>query len=730
MVQKEPKSNLDRLNPPQREAVTQTEGPLLVLAGAGSGKTRVLTHRIAYLIGEKEVKPWNILAVTFTNKAAGEMRERVAKLVGFGSREIWLGTFHSMCARILRREAERVGYGTNFAIYDPEDQLKVITEVMRGLNIGERETPAKAVRAHIDGAKNEVIGPDEYGSYAGGYFEEKVNKIYEGYQRRLRENNAFDFGDLIMQTVKLFEMNPEVLDRYQKQFRYILVDEYQDTNHAQYVLINRFASSHRNLCVVGDDDQSIYGWRGADITNILDFEKDYPEAKIIRLEQNYRSTKTILAAAGAVIAHNRGRKGKELWTENTLGEKIVLLEGYDEREEAQRVVDSIQEELVSEGRNLRDFVVLYRTNAQSRALEDRLRGSGVPYTIIGGLKFYERREVKDVLAYLRILVNPRDSVSLKRIINVPKRGIGEATVTKLEAFAAERGVTLYEIFNRLDEIESISPRLKRVLYDFWQLLLKHDRRKVQEPADVVAKDLIEEAGYVEMLDAEGTLDSENRAENVRELLYAISEYIARTQDASLESFLAEVSLVTDIDQWDDRSEAVTLMTLHCAKGLEFPVVFITGLEDGLFPLARVFDNPHELEEERRLFYVGMTRAKERLYMSLACRRHRYSESLGSLRSRFLEEVPLEFFEESSAESIGDILHTSDEFLAADSSLNFRDEMYAVPSLEVGQWVIHPSFGRGRILDKDGRGENLKVTILFDHNVRKKIMVKYANLQLS
>ncbi|UCE18011.1 MAG: UvrD-helicase domain-containing protein [Gemmatimonadota bacterium] len=724
------KSILDRLNPAQGEAVRQTEGPLLVLAGAGSGKTRVLTHRIAFLIGERGIKPWNILAVTFTNKAAGEMRERVEKLVGFGSREIWLGTFHSVCARILRREAERVGYGTNFAIYDPEDQLKVIAEVMKELNIGERETPAKAVRAHIDGAKNEVIGPDEYGSYAGGYFEEKTSKIYGEYQRRLRENNAFDFGDLIMQTAVLFKKDPEVLGRYQKQFRYILVDEYQDTNHAQYVLINQLASSHRNLCVVGDDDQSIYGWRGADIKNILDFEKDYPEAKIVRLDQNYRSTKTILAAAGAVIAHNRGRKGKELWTENTLGQKIVLMEGYDEREEAQHVADRIQEELVANGRSLKDFVVLYRTNAQSRALEDRLRGSGIPYTIVGGLKFYERKEVKDVLAYLKVLVNPRDTVSLKRIINVPKRGIGEVTVTKLEAFAAEREVILYEVFERLEEIEGISPRLKDMLGSFWQLMKKYRTRKEQESAETVARELIEASGYLEMLAAEGTIDSENRAENVRELLYAISEYMARTQQATLESFLAEVSLVTDIDQWDDRTEVVTLMTLHCAKGLEFPVVFITGLEDGLFPLARVFDNPHELEEERRLFYVGMTRAKEKLYLSLACRRHRYSESLGSLRSRFLEEVPLDFFEESSAEGIEDILYTPEEYHSSNSPSGFQDELSSFPHLEVGQWVIHPSFGRGRILDKDGRGENLKVTILFDHDVRKKIMVKYANLQLS
>ena len=723
-------SILERLNPAQQETVTQTEGPILVLAGAGSGKTRVLTHRIAHLIGGKGIRPWNILAVTFTNKAAGEMRERVYKLVGSGSKEIWLGTFHSMCARILRRESGRIGYGPNFAIYDPEDQLSVITKVMKEFNIAERETPPKVVRAHIDGAKNEVISPEKYYKFAGGFFEEKVAKIYEAYQRRLRENNAFDFGDLIMQTVVLFETHPDVLTRYQKQFRHILVDEYQDTNHAQYVLVNQLASSHRNLCVVGDDDQSIYGWRGADITNILDFEKDYPEAKIIRLEQNYRSTKTILAAAGAVIANNRDRKGKELWTENNLGDKIVLMEGYDEREEADLVVERIRDELVSNERSLKDFVVLYRTNVQSRALEDRLRSSGIPYTIVGGFKFYERREVKDVLAYLKVLVNPRDSVSLKRIINVPKRGIGEATVMKLESFAAERGVVLYEIFDRLNEIEDVYPRIKKILQDFWQLMEKYIKKKDQEPPDVLAHNLLEEAGYLEMLDKEGTIDAEDRAENVRELLYAISEYITRAQDTTLESFLAEVSLVTDIDQWDDREEAVTLMTLHCAKGLEFPVVFITGLEEGLFPISRAFDQPHELEEERRLFYVGMTRAKEKLYTSLACRRHRYSENLGSIRSRFLEEIPPEFFEDSPSDGIEDILYAPGEDHNSEGTFGVEDRPYTIPVLEVGQWVIHPRFGRGRIVDRNGRGENLKVTVLFDHNVKKKIMVKYANFQIA
>ncbi|MFQ6091591.1 MAG: ATP-dependent helicase [bacterium] len=728
MVQTQAKSILDDLNPPQREAVEQIEGPLLVLAGAGSGKTRVLIHRIAYLIGEKGVRPWNILAVTFTNKAAGEMRERVNRLVGFGSRELWLGTFHSMCARILRREAKQLGYGSNFAIYDPEDQLSVITKVMKDLEITERQTPPKVVRARIDGAKNELIGSDEYVHYASGHFEEKVTTIYREYQRRLRENNAFDFGDLIMQTVGLFEAHPDVLARYQKQFGYILVDEFQDTNHAQYVLVNRLASTHRNLCAVGDDDQSIYGWRGADITNILHFEKDYPEAKIIRLEQNYRSTKTILAAAGSVIAYNRSRKGKELWTKNALGDRIVLMEGRNEQEEAQLVVDRIKDELLSNGRNLKEFVILYRTNVQSRALEDQLRGSGIPYTIVGGLKFYERREVKDVLAYLKVLINPRDSLSLKRIINVPRRGIGQTTVAKLEEFAAERGLALYQSFEHLAEIEGISPRTKEALQEFWQLVKRYSLRREQEPADLLAQGLIEETGYLEALQAEGTIDSENRAENVRELFSAISDYICRAQEATLESFLAEVSLVTEIDEWDERAQAVTLMTLHCAKGLEFPVVFITGLEEGLFPLARAIDQPHELEEERRLFYVGLTRAKEKLYISLACRRRRYSGDLGTVRSRFLEEIAQEFFERSPSEGIGDILYPPQEGLEPDSSFSVEESAGPIPAFEVGQWVVHPSFGRGRILDKDGRGANLKVTVLFDRNVKKKIMVKYAKLE--
>jgi DNA helicase-2/ATP-dependent DNA helicase PcrA len=722
-------SILKNLNPAQLEAVRQTEGPLLVLAGAGSGKTRVLTHRIAYLMKERNVRPWNIFAVTFTNKAAGEMRERVSKLVGHGFRELWLGTFHSMCARILRREAERLGYGTNFTIYDPEDQLSVIARVMKELGIGERETPPKMVRARIDGAKNEVVGPDEYDSYTASHYEAKVAHIYHSYQTYLKEHNAFDFGDLIMQSVRLFQTDAQVLSRYQNHFQYVMVDEYQDTNHAQYVLVNQLSSTHRNLCVVGDDDQSIYGWRGADISNILDFEKDYPETTIIRLEQNYRSTKTILAAAGAVIACNRGRKGKELWTENELGDRILLLEGYDERDEARLIVDRIQDEIVSKARSLKDVAVLYRTNVQSRVLEDRLRSSGIPYTIVGGLKFYERKEVKDILAYLKVLVNPRDAVSLKRILNVPRRGVGAITLNKLEAYAGENGLVLGEALERLDEIEGLSPGTRRTLGEFWEIMKKHAEMSRQEPADTLAKSLVEEVGYMEMLEAEGTIESENRAENVKELLYAVSEYTSRSQDPTLAAYLADVALITDIDQWDDRADAVTLMTLHCAKGLEFPVVFITGLEEGLFPLSRSIDQPDEMEEERRLFYVGVTRTKEKLYMSLAGHRRRYSETLGSLPSRFLEEIPNELFEQPSRDEVGDILYSPNESYFTDSSFEDENQAYTVPTLEVGQWVIHPSFGRGQIVSKRGRGENLKLTILFEHSIRKNIVVKYAKLSV-
>lgn len=635
---------LDNLNPIQQEAVKQTDGPLLILAGAGSGKTRVLTYRIAYLIGVLGVPPWNILAVTFTNKAAAEMRERVYQLVGKAAQQVWLGTFHSTGVRILRREAERLGLDRNFTIYDSDDQLSLIKKVMRELDTSERQFPPKVIQARIDGAKNELLSPTVYAQLATEFFDERVALIYARYQKELQESNGLDFGDLIMKPVELFQLYPDVLKRYQDRFRYILVDEYQDTNHAQYMFVNLLAAQHRNLCVVGDDDQSIYMWRGADLNNILDFEKDYPEARVIRLEQNYRSTQTILSAANAVVQNNLGRKGKTLWTKNPPGEKLSLREALDDRDEALWVVDRIREELRHNHCGLGNFVVLYRTNAQSRVLEDGLRQAGIPYVIVGGVRFYERKEVKDILAYLKLVVNPRDSVSLKRIINMPSRGIGEATIRKLEKLAAEEGISLFEALGHHDKVLNISTPTRGEIDRFWKMIAKYTSLKGIWPADRLARELVTETGYISQLQAEGTVDAENRIENVRELLVAVEHFVERSEDPSLEAFLEEVSLLSDIDQWEHRADAVTLMTVHCAKGLEFPVVFITGLEEGLFPLSRAYENPAELEEERRLFYVAMTRAKEKVYLSLAHHRRRYENFFGRPRSRFLDEIPGEFLE--------------------------------------------------------------------------------------
>lgn len=701
----------------QQEAAKQIDGPLLILAGAGSGKTRVLTYRIAYLIGEVGIPAWNILAVTFTNKAAAEMRERVHKLVGQGSREIWLGTFHSMGARILRRETERLGYDRNFTIYDPEDQLSLIKKVMKRLDISERQFSPKAVRTRIDAAKNRLIAPEEYAHLAEDIFEEKVAAIYTQYQRQLREDNGFDFGDLIMKPVELFRSYPAILDRYQNRFRYVLVDEYQDTNHTQYVLINLLAANHRNLCVVGDDDQSIYGWRGADIGNILDFETDYPETKVIRLEQSYRLTQTILSAANAAVENNLSRKGKRLWTKNPKGDKILLMEAFDEVDEALWVVDKVREEIGYNHRKFGDFVVLYRTNAQSRAIEDRLRWAGIPYVIVGGIRFYERKEVKDILAYLKLLANSKDSVSLRRIINIPRRGIGETTLRKLEGLAAEKGITLFQALERQEEVGDISAATRGELVSFCQLMNKYISLKGSLPADQLARELVAETGYLLELRAEGTLEAENRAENVRELLAAIEQFVKRSDEKSLEAFLEEVSLITDIDRWDHRADAVSLMTLHCAKGLEFPVVFITGLEEGLFPLSRAYESSAELEEERRLFYVGMTRAREKLYLSMALQRHRYSNCFRRSRSRFLDEIPEELLE---VESI--------TVFSEDAPFYGKDGEDA-SKLDVGQWVEHPSFGKGQILQRIGFGDDLRVVVLFENNVKKKLMAKYADLRV-
>jgi DNA helicase-2/ATP-dependent DNA helicase PcrA len=718
---------LQDLNPAQQEAVTYESGPLLVLAGAGSGKTRVLTYRIAYLIGVKGVKPWNVLAVTFTNKAAGEMKERVGKLLGRTGTEVWVSTFHSWCARVLRREADALGYTRNFSIYDDGDQKSVIKRCMEELNIPTKNLSPDAAGNRISAAKDKLIGWEDFSKQTQDFFEENVARIYRLYQARLREANALDFDDLIMKTVELFQNQPHVLKSYQDRFQYILVDEYQDTNHAQYVLVNQVASGSRNLCVVGDEDQSIYGWRGADINNILDFEKDFPDAKVIKLEQNYRSTQVILDAAGAVVKNNFQRKGKTLYTHIPGGEKVGLMILENEYHEADAVVGGIRHLIRGDDYSLSDFVILYRTNAQSRVLEQRLRDSGIPYVIVGGLRFYERKEVKDILAYLRILVNPRDNLSLKRIINVAGRGIGAKTIAKIESFSSGQSLSLLEALRQIDRVEAVPIRLRKTIAELVNMLDGFAALKEQLPIDRLTETVAEKSGYLDELRRQKTIEAENRMENVSELVNATAEFAERVEHPSLEAFLEEVSLITDIDTWDSSRDAVTLMTLHAVKGLEFRVVFITGLEEGLFPLSRCLEDPDELEEERRLFYVGMTRARERLFLSYAYRRKRFAD-MTNLKSRFVDEIPQDLLivEDHVHQMAGDL---SDMDMDRTETFFPDGESDYESLLRPGTRVLHPHWGEGQILHREGSGEDLKLIVSFRGGFRKKLLAKYANLEI-
>ncbi|MFQ5707272.1 MAG: ATP-dependent helicase [bacterium] len=721
---------LGSLNESQKQAVLCSEGPVLVLAGAGSGKTRVLTHRIAYLIGHLKVKPWNILAMTFTNKAAGEMKERLLKLTRGQGQESWIGTFHSVCARILRVEAEKLGFGRNFLIFDREDQLRFLKSVMYDLNISSKQYAPEAVRARIGGAKNVFMSADEFARSAQNPFDEVVARVYDRYQTQMRENNSMDFDDLLVNPLHLFREFPAVLNNYQNRFKYILVDEYQDTNRTQYLLLHLLASKHRNLCVVGDDDQSIYRWRGADIRNILDFEHDYPECKVFCLDQNYRSTKHILQAAHSVVQNNAQRRAKKLWTDKGLGEKVVLLEVGNGFVEAKVVAEFVQEELSKHGRNFSDFAVLYRTNVQSRLVEDALRTAGIPYVIVGGIRFYERKEIKDVLAYLRLICNPKDSISCKRIINVPLRGIGEGSVTKLEDFARQQGIAFFEATARVEEVPTIAARIRSQIASFHDLIEKYASLKNEFSPGELARGLVDEIGILKSLKEIGTEESYARMENVRELLSAIDNYSRGKQNNALVEFLEEVALITDIDTWDDKSNAVTLMTLHSAKGLEFPVVFITGLEEGLFPLSRTFADDAELEEERRLFYVGCTRAKEKLYLSWASRRSRFGESRYCTPSRFLDEIEEDIIErkivkKSFQQGYREAAYATEVQAAPD----YEDYSQEVPRLAVGSQIRHPKFGHGCVVAMQGRGENLKLTVKFETAGTKRLVAKYANLEI-
>lgn len=742
------------LNPRQLEAVTHTEGPLLILAGAGSGKTRVITYRIAYLIREKGVRPGNIMAVTFTNKAAAEMRERVTKLLGGLSGSLWVSTFHSACVRILRKDIDRLGYSKDFVIYDSADSKALIKSIIKQMDINEQMYNPAAITGRISSLKNALISPEAYAAEAQTFgMEAKTAQVYTRYQETLKRNNAVDFDDLMMLTVRLFRKEEDILSRYQEQVRYLMVDEYQDTNHAQYSLVRLLAGERRNICVVGDDDQSIYRFRGADIRNILDFEKDYPDVKEIKLEQNYRSTKLILKAAGAVVDKNLGRKKKTLWTENIAGEKIVYYRAESEEDEAHYACRAVLAMTQKGERKLGDVAFLYRTNAQSRVLEEALGRTGLPYRVVGGLRFYDRKEVKDILAYLKLIANPDDGVSLKRIINTPPRGIGETTVGKIDEYSQSSRTPLYQAAKEMIARNLLPSGTLKKIAGFISTIdpIIALARSPEASATEIIKQVFDASGYGMALQQEGTDEAGARLENIRELLSAAEDYEDETEDKSLSGFLDKVALVADVDSLTDEGGAITLMTLHSVKGLEFPVVFISGMEEGIFPHSRALTSDVELEEERRLCYVGITRARERLYLTNAKRRRLYGAEQWNAPSRFLYDIPDEVLDTVPARNSFDHAgSTAPRFashdLFEDDSASARDtrrqNVFANPAkpspsnagssafpvaFPVGASVLHPKWGAGKVKGIDGAGEMAKVTVYFVGIGEKVLVQKYANL---
>ncbi len=719
---------LTNLNPSQREAVAATDGPVLVVAGAGSGKTRVLTHRIAHMIRDLDVSPYAILAITFTNKAAGEMKERVGSLVGPVARNMWVSTFHSACSRILRREAPRLGYRSSFSIYDEADSLRLVTMCVKDLDLDPKRFPPRSIRASISNAKNELIDFETFSGSGSGYYHEKVADVYRLYQQRLVEASAVDFDDILMLTVEVFQAFPDVLAHYQERFQYVLVDEYQDTNHAQYVLVRLLTSQHRNLCVVGDSDQSIYRWRGADIRNINEFEKDFPDARIILLEQNYRSTSTILDAANAVISNNGGRTPKRLWTDLGVGDPIITFEAQDEQDEAAFVAEEIAQ-LEKGDHRLGDIAVFYRTNAQSRVVEELFVKFGLPYQVIGGQKYYDRREVKDVLAYLRATVNPDDTVSMKRIVNVPKRAIGDTSVGHVDRFAEAEGVGFFEALRRADENGRLSARAQRSVAEFVALMDYVGAEATNGPRAALEA-VLDMSGYMAMIRAERSIEAMGREENLKELLSAVADFeesgpisigIAEWEEADglrrLELFLESISLVTDVDNLED-SDAVTLMTLHNAKGLEFPVVFVTGLEDGVFPHMRSLGEPAELEEERRLCYVGLTRAKQRLYLTRAWSRNLWGSNNYNPPSRFLGEIPGSLVERATRAQRNRTLESAT-----------RTPLPVTAAVvTVGEQVRHAHWGNGIVQDVVGEGERAEAWVAFEGQGVKRLLLAWAPLE--
>lgn len=765
---------INGLNDKQKEAVLATDGPCLVIAGAGSGKTKVLTHKIAYDI-ESGIKPWNILAITFTNKAANEMKERIEKLIGDAAKDLWMGTFHSICVRILRRYIDRIGYKTDFVIFDTSDQKTLIKECLKTLKVDDKIFTDRGVLSEISNGKNEMLEPKAYGvKYAGDFRKKTIAEIYELYQRRLRENNAIDFDDIINFTIKILSENPDVLDYYTEKFKYILVDEYQDTNKAQFTLVSLLASKYGNLTVVGDSDQGIYSFRGADISNILNFERDFPGTRIIKLEQNYRCTGNILKAANAVIKHNENKYDKKLWTENEEGHLPCIYCGEDEYDEGRYIVEQINHLKTEEYYKNSDFTILYRMNAQSRAIEDILMREGIPYKVIGGLKFYERKEIKDIIAYLRLIHNSADNLSLKRIINEPKRGIGKTSIEQIQEISDKTGNSMYEIIRNAQEygLTRVFSNSRDFIEQIEYLKSKKDELKISD----LIKETLNKTGYTKALENENSVEAETRIENLEEFLTVAIEFEEESADNTLAEFLENITLSSDIDGMEDQDNSITLMTLHSAKGLEFPVVFLVGMEEGIFPGYKSIGEPQALEEERRLFYVGITRAKQYLYLTCAKHRTIFGSTSYNQVSRFVKEIPEELLEgyaevverksvdkeefkdygyrwsygkgqtvktfkmseedkSAVAKTIGEQGTKSEyQYRTAESFLNSikqNNQTHDVDlsKYQVGQRVYHKKFGEGTITKLEQEGNDVKVDLEFDKAGHKRLMAKFAGLEI-
>lgn len=734
------------LNPQQAEAVINTEGPMLIMAGAGSGKTKVLTCRVANLL-QKGVRPYRILAITFTNKAAAEMRERVNNMSGPAAKDVWLFTFHAFCARFLRMEIDKLpGYGGNFAIYDTADSQNLIKQILKEMNLDDKRFQPSGILSRISNAKNALQDAAAFARQAGDFYEQKVADIYSRYEQKLQLNNALDFDDLLMLSIKLLQENKEVREKYQDRFDYLLVDEYQDTNHAQYLLTKFLAAKHRNICVVGDADQSIYGWRGADIQNILDFEKDYPDAKVIKLEQNYRSTQIILDAANAVIENNTGRKPKNLWTENKSGADIIYFQAVDERDEARFVIEQLQNLQRTENKKLGDMAILYRTNTQSRIFEEMLIKSGISYNMVGGLKFYERKEIKDIIAYLRVIFNPADSLSLLRIINVPKRGIGDASLAKIQAYAAANNVSLFEAVSNAAAIDGLSSRFVSKLDDLAGIIFELMNLANEAPVEDLIDRVLRDTGYLEELENERTPQAQSRIDNLHELISVAQEFAASEEENNLENFLAHVALVSDIDDTELGEDAITLMTLHSSKGLEFPVVFLVGMEEGLFPHARTLMDETEIEEERRLCYVGITRAKEKLFLSSTKMRTIYGNTVTYPPSRFLQEIPARLVKtikrQERFSALENFKQVSERYSARPqkpaSTFNPHSFMPQKPAaaaggtagtrFNTGDRVSHSKWGEGMVVSVKDSPDGQEVKVAFAGAGVRSLLTKYAVLK--